>query len=227
MYGSAPRRKCAFVHCSRVPKYDGSMCGSTDHKAITLPHRSRRVPALRQLPAHYVRGPLHKPHYVSAITNECKQQSRPAKTQRTDPTISLDPPSGPTSPLSVTESKPSGSITDAHAPARYFLDICADRNAPLSVAVIKAALAVLVLRDADHLPGGETHDLTDPNVVDYVFRWHCQARLASLRQHFRAATRTQKFWQTWIRGSKTTCWSTRTSLPFPLPSTPLAAMFCG
>ena len=27
--------KCAFVHCSPVPKYDGSMCGSTDHNAIT------------------------------------------------------------------------------------------------------------------------------------------------------------------------------------------------
>ena len=65
-----------------------------------------------------------------AITKECKQQSRPAKTQRTDPTISLDPPSGPTSPLSVTESKPSAPITDARAPARYFLDFCAGRNAP-------------------------------------------------------------------------------------------------
>ena len=38
-------QRCAFVHCCPVPKSDGSMCGSTDRKAITSPHRSRRVSA--------------------------------------------------------------------------------------------------------------------------------------------------------------------------------------
>ena len=36
-------QKCAFVHCCPVPKSDGSLCGSLDHKAITCPHRSRRI----------------------------------------------------------------------------------------------------------------------------------------------------------------------------------------
>ena len=84
--------------------------------------------------------------------------------------ISLDLPSRPTTPLSVTESKPSAVITDARAPARYFLDICAGRSAPLSVAAIEAGLAVLVPLDTDPLLGGETHDLTDPNVADYVLQ---------------------------------------------------------
>ena len=81
-----------------------------------------------------------------------------------------DMPSRPTTPLSVTESKPSALIIDARAPARYFLDICAGRSAPLSVAAIRAGLAVLELLDADPLLGGETHDLTDPNVADYVLQ---------------------------------------------------------
>ena len=38
-------QKCAFVHYCPVPKSDGTMCGSTDHKAISCPHRSRRVSA--------------------------------------------------------------------------------------------------------------------------------------------------------------------------------------
>ena len=84
---------------------------------------------------------------------------------------SVDLPSRPTTPLSVTESKPSAVITDARAPARYFLDICAGRSAPLSVAAIKAGLAVLVPLDADPLLGGETHDLTDPNVADYALQF--------------------------------------------------------
>ena len=41
--------------------------------------------------------------------------------------ISLDMPSGPTTPLSVTESKPSAVITNARSTARY-LDICAGRS---------------------------------------------------------------------------------------------------
>ena len=167
-------QRCAFVHSCPVPKSDGSICGSTDHKAIMCPHRSRRVSALGQLPAPEtatsVGGPLPKPHYVSAITEGCKQHSRPAKAQRTDPTISLDLPSGPTSPFSVTQSKLSASVSDARAPAKYFFDICAGRSAPLSVAAIKAGLAVLVPQDSDPLQGGETHDLTDPNDIDYVLR---------------------------------------------------------
>ena len=72
------------------------------------------------------------------ITEECQQLSRPATTQRTDPTISLDRKSGPTSPQSRAETKPSAAITCARAPSRYFLDICAGRSALLSVAAIKA-----------------------------------------------------------------------------------------
>ena len=79
--------------------------------------------------------------------------------------ISLDMPPRPTTPLSVTESRPSAVVTDARAPARYFLDICAGRSAPLSVAAIKAGLAVLVPLNADPLLG-----LTDPNVADYVLQ---------------------------------------------------------
>ena len=82
----------------------------------------------------------------------------------------MDLPSGPTSPLSVTQSKLSASITDERAPAKYFVDIRAGRSAPLSVAAIKAGLAVLLPLESDPLLGGETHDLTDPNVVDYVLR---------------------------------------------------------
>ena len=109
-----------------------------------------------------------KPHYISAITEECKQQSLPAKAQRTNPMISLDMPSGPTRPLSVTESKLSAVITNARALARYCLDFCACFSAHLSVAAIIVGLAVLVPLDADSMVRGETHDLTDPNVADYV-----------------------------------------------------------
>ena len=116
------------------------------------------------------RGSLPKPHYVSAITEGCKQHSRPAKAQRTGPTIALDLPSAPTSPLSVTQSKLSASITDARAPAKHFLDVCAGRSAPVSVGAIKFGFAVLGHLDSDPLLGGETHDLTDPNVVDYVLQ---------------------------------------------------------
>ena len=135
-------QRCAFVHSCPVPKSDGSICGSTDHKAITCPHRSRRVSALGQLPAletaTSVGRPWPKPHYVSAITEGCKQHSRPAKAQRTDPTISLDLPSGPTSPLSVTLSKFSASITHARTPAKYCFEIFAGRSAFLSVAANKS-----------------------------------------------------------------------------------------
>ena len=192
-------QRCAFVRCCPVPKSDGSMCGSTDHKAITCLHRSRRVSASGQLlapeTATGVGGSLPKPHYVSAITEECTQQSRPARAQRTDPTISLDMPSGPTSLLSLTEpqrnsttteeckheqsrpfkvqrtsptdplsapssstsplpetqSDPSASITGPRAPVGHFFDICASCSAPLSVAAIKAGLAVVVPMDADTL----------------------------------------------------------------------------
>ena len=152
---------------------------------------------------------LGKPHYVSAVTEESKQQSCPARDQRTNPMISLDMPSRPTTPLSVTESKPSAVITDARAPARYFFDICAGRSAPLSVAAIKAGLAVLVPVDADLLLGGETHDLTDPNIADYVLQFTWSGSLgfaadAPRRSDPDAATHTQNFWQTENLGSKTT-----------------------
>ena len=98
-------QKCAFVHCCPVPKCDGTMCGSTDHKAISCPHRSRRVSAQGQLPAPNsaigVEEPLPKPHCTDYTTELCTQQSRPARAQRTDPTISLDMPSGPTSPFVI------------------------------------------------------------------------------------------------------------------------------
>ena len=192
-------QKFAFVHCFPFPKSNGSMCGSTDHKAITCLHRSRRVSALGQLPtpetATSVGWPLPKPHYISDTTELCTQQSRPAraqrtvrrfhwtclrdqrhclsltepqcnsdtteeckheqsrpfKVQRTSPTVPLSAPFSSTSPLPETESRPSASITGPRAPAIFFLDICAGRSAPLSVAAIKAGLAVLVLVDADTL----------------------------------------------------------------------------
>ena len=49
-------------------------------------------------------------------------------------------------------------------------EICAGRSAPLSVGAIKFGLAVLIPLDSDPLLGGEIHDLTDSNVVDYVLR---------------------------------------------------------
>ena len=84
---------------------------ATDHKAITCPHRSRRVSAWRTAPS--VGRPLPEPHCVSDNTEGCKQHSRPAQAQRTEPTISLDLPSRPTSPLPATQSKPSASITES------------------------------------------------------------------------------------------------------------------
>ena len=30
-------QRCACIHCCPVPKCDGTMCGSTDHKAISCP----------------------------------------------------------------------------------------------------------------------------------------------------------------------------------------------
>ena len=34
--------KCTVAHCCPVLKSDGSKCGSTDHRAIACPHRSRK-----------------------------------------------------------------------------------------------------------------------------------------------------------------------------------------
>ena len=94
-----------------------------------------------------------KPHYVSATTEECKAQ-------QTNQMVSLP----------VTESTPSAVITNARCAARYFLDICASRSALLSVAATNAGLAVLVHLYAESLLRGETHDLADPNVADYVLQ---------------------------------------------------------
>ena len=111
----------------------------------------------------------------------------------------------------------------ARAPAEYFLDICAGRGAPLSVAAIKAGLAVLVPFDAE-APLREAHDLTDPNVDDI---WHGQVRLVSLQEYSHAATRAQRFWGISICGGRKIFCSTKTSLPFSLPSGPWAVTSCG
>ena len=138
----------AFQH-GLAPLRDSRCCWDPAPATLNFRYRLRRM--LQE-----------KPHYVSATTEECKAQ-------QTNQMISLDMPSGPTTPLSVTESKPSAVITNARSAARY-LDICAGRSALLSVAASKAGLAVLVPLDADSLLGGETHDLADPNVADYVLQ---------------------------------------------------------
>ena len=99
-------QRCTFVHRWAVPEPDGTMCSSTDHKAITCLHRSRRVSTLGQLPAPNsatsVGRPLPKSHYISYTTERCTQQSFPTRAQKTDPMISLDMPAKSTSPLSCT-----------------------------------------------------------------------------------------------------------------------------
>ena len=131
-------QKCACIHCCPVPKCDGTMCGSTDHKAISCPHRSRRVSAQGQLPAPNsatgVGVPLPKPHCTDCTTELCTQQSRPARAQRTDPTISLDMPSRPTSPLSLTEPQCNSDTTEEckHEQSRPFKVQRTSPTVPLS-----------------------------------------------------------------------------------------------
>ena len=66
-------QKCTFAHCCPVSISDGAMCGSTDHKAIACPHRSRKIPTKGQLPASEsssgVGEPLPEPHHDSGIPN--------------------------------------------------------------------------------------------------------------------------------------------------------------
>ena len=100
---------------------------------------------------------------------ESDQQTRPVKAQQTDPTVSLNMSSRPTFSLSAIEPQTSAT-TNARAHARYFLDICSGRNAPLYAAATKAGLAVLVPLDADHALADGTDDLTNPEVVDHVLR---------------------------------------------------------
>ena len=112
-----------------------------------------------------------EPQCNSKTTEECThEQSRPLKFQRMTPTVPLKEPSDVTLLLPLIESGPSASITGPRSLARYFLDICAGRDAPLSVAAIKAGLAVLVPLDAYLLLGGEAHDLTNSDVVDHILR---------------------------------------------------------
>ena len=179
-------QQCAFVHCCPVPKPGGTVCGSTDHKAIRCPHRSRPVTGWGELPAPQtatgVGRPLPKPNHISGITEERQQLSRPAKTQRTDPTISFDRKSGPT----TTVKSRNKALCSNHQCTSTFQVLLGYLCSPHCTFVSRGHqswLAVLVLLDADSLLGGEAHDLTDPNVVDHVLQSACQARLASLREH--------------------------------------------
>ena len=105
-------QKCTFAHCCPVqcaaPQTTQRSRVLTDHAKSPPGDSSQRR---KRRPTSEGRCPSH-------ITEECKQRSSPT----TDPTIPLDLPLGPTPPLSATV---------ARAPAKYFLDICAGRSAPL------------------------------------------------------------------------------------------------
>ena len=104
------------------------------------------------------------------ITEECQQPSRPATTQRTDPTISLDRKSGPTSPQSRAENKALSSNHQCTSTFQVLLGYLCRPQCTLVSRGHQSWLAVLVLLDADSLLDGEALDLTDPNVVDHVLQ---------------------------------------------------------
>ena len=154
-------------------------------------------------------------HHDGGVTEECRKISN----VDTDPMTPFHLPLEPTPSLSATQSKLSEPATVARAPGKHFLQICAGHSAPLSVAAVKAELAVLVPLDADSRLGEEAHDLTGPDVVDKVLRLARSGSVGFAAGETHAATRTQRL-------QKIFC-STETSLPFSLPSGPLAATSCG
>ena len=113
--------------------------------------------------------PLPVPHHISGITEECQKLSRPAKTQRTDPTISLDRKSGPTT-TAKSRNKALSSKHQCTSTFQVLLGYLCRPQCTFASRGHQSWLPVLVLLDADSLLGGEALDLTDPNVVDHLLQ---------------------------------------------------------